>query len=199
MSYTVRNIRSNRSSLNDPFIWWCIAFLAGAWLLSSAVSTNVIELNPWLNDICTFTTSWMPWVLKSSESFVNFTEVALLVLSVLWITLPIQIGIVTWLTSKSLILHAEIIPWLQKYPFRFPIGVLFVDVILFYLLLTLNAVDIERLSGWRAFLFSYMSVHQGFFGIGIGLMFLSCSFLSAIFSKSVYHIFFDIRRKKQGE
>lgn len=174
--------------VRDPFIWWIGAYFFCTWLAATSLPSDVLGQNPWLQDLCNYISGWLPWIFRTAETFDKFPDIALLMLSSLWVTLPIQIGSVIWLSSVSSILRAEIIPWSSKYPIRFPVGIFVVIVIQFYLMSTMNAHDMETLSGWRAFFLSYVSKSQGWFGFGIGFIFFATSFLTAIFFKSIFFV-----------
>jgi hypothetical protein len=175
----------------NPFLWWIGTYFFGTWSIASLLPPDGLSRNLWLQDFYTDMSDWMPWILKTATTFEKFPDVALFMLTLLWVTLPIQVGIIIWLSAISPILRAEIVPFSFKYPVRFPVGILAVVAILFYLLFTMNARDMAELSGWRASFFSYISESRAWFGFGAGLSFFATSLLTAIFFKSVFIINFS--------
>lgn len=173
--------------LRDPFVWWIATFLIGVTLLSRSLATDVLSGSPILLKICMSIGSWIPWIPKIAVTYSKFPEVAFFILTLLWVTLPLQIGVMIWLWPSSALIRSEVIPYARKYPIRFPGGVLLVLVLMtISTIWQLDATDVAKLSGWRPSSFmSEMPNSQAWFGFGAAVHFFAISFLAFIFFKSV--------------
>jgi hypothetical protein len=174
--------------IRDPFLWVGVVYLWGTPRLAATLPTDVLTQRPILQDFCITIGTWMPWVGSTAATYIKFPEVALLLLSFAWSTLPLQIAVFVWLSSFSPILQAEILPYARKYPVRFPVGLFIVMSIAFFLAISaMNAENTAKLTGFRpAAVFSHMPESQAGFGTGIGVVFFFVSLLCCGLLKSIW-------------
>lgn len=165
--------------VRDPFLWWIILFLFGITQVSAALPVDVLSRNPLLQAFCSGVGAWLPWVPKTASTYANFPEVASLLLTVMWASLPLQIATVMWMLPRSAILQSQTIPYLHKYPVRFPVGVTIVAVLALTVMIGhMDAEDVSGLTGTRPSVFlSNMPGSQSWFGFGVGFLFFAVSML----------------------